>query len=107
MPQDNLNQVRVDLNNPTFQADLANLEKDEIRSFQNTFRKLLQMTWQQVYVDRGLNWEKISSLQPPDGIDALYSIRITKSCRAIAFRESDWLRLLLIEPEHDAAYGKK
>ncbi|HDR9102710.1 TPA: hypothetical protein QDB15_006419 [Burkholderia vietnamiensis] len=105
--QQNNNKVRVDLNNPIFQQDLVSLGKDELRRVQATIGKLLKLTWQQLYVDKGLNWEKITSVEPPPGVNAIYSLRITQSSRALAYREEDWLRLLCIEPDHDAAYGKK
>ena len=72
-----------------------------------TFEKLTQLTWNQVYKDKGLRWEKIHSIQAPQGIDALYSFRVSKSIRGIGFRQNHFLRVLLIEPDHDAAYGKK
>lgn len=50
---------------------------------------------------------KIGSLKPPPGIDAVYSLRTTRSRRATAWREGDTLRLLTIAPDHDATYGKK
>jgi hypothetical protein len=50
---------------------------------------------------------KITSVKPPSGIDALYSLRITQARRAVAYREGDFLRLLSIPPDHDATYGKK
>jgi len=37
------------------------------------------MTWNQVYRDSGLKWEKIISFKPPPGIDAVYSLRITQA----------------------------
>ena len=72
-----------------------------------TLRKLIQLTWDQVYRDQGLKWEKVSSVKPPPGIDAIYTLRITRARRATAFRQGDFLRFLTIEPDHDAAYGKK
>ena len=48
----------------------------------NTLRKLRQITWAQVYRDAGLKWEKIDSVKPPQGIDAIYSLRITQGSRA-------------------------
>ena len=54
-----------------------------------------------------LKWEKISSIKPPDGIDAIYSIRITQARRATAFRKGDFIRFLTIAPDHDSTYGKK
>jgi hypothetical protein len=54
-----------------------------------------------------LKWEKIHSIQPPKGVEALYSFRVSKSIRGIGFRQDHFLRVLWIEPDHDAAYGKK
>ena len=65
------------------------------------------MTWQQVYRDNGLKWEKIVSLRPPAGIDAVYSLRITQARRATAFREGSFMRLLTVAPDHDSTYGRK
>ena len=61
----------------------------------------------QVYRDNGLKWEKIISVKPPKGIEAFYSLRITQSRRATAYREGDFMRLLTIASDHDATYGKK
>lgn len=99
--------VRLDLNNPVFQRDLLELQKLERHGVLDTLARLRQLTWQQVYRDKGLRWEKITSVEPPPGIEALYSLRVTRACRAIAFRDGDFIRLLSIPPDHDAAYGKK
>ena len=64
------------------------------------------MTWTQVYRYNGLKWEKIISVKPPKGIEALYSLRITQSRRATAYRERDFIRLLTIASDHDATYGQ-
>jgi hypothetical protein len=55
----------------------------------------------------GLKWEKITSIKPPQGIDAIYSLRITQSRRATSYRDGDFIRLLTIAPDHDATYGRK
>jgi hypothetical protein len=99
--------VRLDLNNPVFQRDLLGLEKAERHAALDTLAKLRQLTWNQVYRDKGLRWEKIASVKPPPGIDALYSLRITQARRAVAYREGDFIRLLSIPPDHDATYGRK
>lgn len=99
--------VRLDLNNPVFQRDLLGLQKAERHAALDTLNKLRRLTWQQVYRDKGLRWEKIVSVKPPAGIAALYSLRITQACRAVAFRGGEFIRLLSIPPDHDAAYGKK
>ncbi len=73
--------VRLDLNNPTFQDNLFSLQKPERLAALDTLNKLRQMTWNQVYRDSGLKWEKIISVKPPAGINALYSLRITVARR--------------------------
>jgi len=99
--------VRLDLNGEIFQKTWLQLDKSERDRVTDTLRKLLQLTWDQVYRDAGLKWEKVSSIKPPQGIDAIYTLRITRSRRATAYRQGDFLRFLTIEPDHDAAYGKK
>jgi len=61
----------------------------------------------QLYRDQGLKWEKVASVKPPKGIDAICTLRITQSRRATAYRQGNFLRFLTIAPHHDAAYGKK
>jgi hypothetical protein len=103
----NERRVRLDLNNEVFQENLLELDRTESARVLHTLRKLRQMTWAQVYRDAGLKWEKIESVKPPPGIDAIYSLRLTQGRRATANRAGDFIRLLTIAPHHDAAYGKK
>jgi small subunit ribosomal protein S6 len=51
--------VRLDLNNPVFQENLLTLQKQERQAVLDTLNKIRQMTWNQVYRDSGLRWEKI------------------------------------------------
>jgi len=99
--------VRLDLNNPVFQENLFGLPKPDRHSAVETLNKLRRMTWEQVYRDQGLKWEKIASVKPPAGIGAVYSLRITQSRRATAYRDGEFIRFLTIAPDHDAAYGKR
>jgi hypothetical protein len=99
--------VRLDLNNPVFQENLLSLQKPERHAALDSLKKIRQLTWQQVYRDPGLKWEKITSVKPPAGIEAVYSLRITQARRATAYRENDFMRFLTIAPDHDATYGKK
>jgi len=103
----NKNRVLLDLNNEVFQENWLGLDKAERNRVTDTLRKLKQQTWDQIYRDAGLKWEKIASIKPTQGIDALYSLRITQSRRAIAYRQGDFMRFLSIAPDHDATYGKK
>lgn len=99
--------IRLDLNNPLFQEQLLTLQKAERHAALDTLNKIRQLTWTQLYRDVGIKWEKITSIKPPAGIDAVYSLRISRSRRATAHRDGDFMRLLTIAPDHDATYGKK
>jgi hypothetical protein len=63
------------------------------RNILNTLRKLVNMTWQKVYSDYGLKWEVILSQKGPSG-KKLYSFRIGKGFRGVAYRDGLWLCLL-------------
>jgi hypothetical protein len=99
--------VRIDLNNPVFQEHLFGLQKPERHAAIDTLKKIRQLSWSQLYRDKGLKWEKIVSVKPPQGIDALYSLRITQSRRCTAYRDGDFIRLLTVAPDHDSTYGRK
>lgn len=99
--------VKLDLNNPVFQHSLFSLAKQSQSDCLRSLKKISDMTWQMVYQDSGLHWEKISSIVPPQGINQVYSIRITRSTRAIVFRDQEYMRFLGVFEDHDAAYGKK
>jgi hypothetical protein len=100
-------EVRLDLNNPVFQEQLLSLQKNERHAALDTLNKIRKLTWNQLYRDQGIKWEKITSIKPPAGIDAVYSLRISQSRRATAHRDGDFIRLLTIAPDHDATYGKQ
>lgn len=57
--------VRLDLNNPVFQDNLLMLQKLERHAALDTLHKIRQLTWDQLYRDQGLKWEKITSVRPP------------------------------------------
>jgi len=99
--------VLLDLNNPIFQTNLFGLQKPERHAALDTLNKIRQLTWTQVYRDNALKWEKIVSVRPTQGIDAIYSLRITHSCRATAYRDELFMRMLTVAADHDSTYGKK
>lgn len=105
--QKNRRNVQLDLNGEVFQENWLELDKAERARVTDTLRKVRKLTWDQVYRDQGLGWEKITSADPPGGINAIYSLRITQSRRATAYRDGNFMRLLTIAPDHDATYGKK
>ena len=86
-----------------FQRALFRLDKNAQRMVLNMLRKLFEMTWEQVYRDSRLRWEAILSKSGPSG-QRLYSFRSGRGFRALATREGNFLRLLSLHPDHDAAY---
>jgi hypothetical protein len=103
----NERKVQLDLNNEVFQENWLGLDKQERNRATDTLKKLRQLTWNQVYRDPGLKWEKVASIVPPRGAEAVYTLRITQSRRATAYREGNFMRFLTIARDHDAAYGRK
>jgi hypothetical protein len=99
--------ICLDLNNPVFQENLFTLQKPERNAAIDTLRKIRQMSWSQLYRDSGLKWEKVASVKPPKGVDAIYSLRITQSRRCTAYRDGDFMRFLTVAPDHDSTYGQK
>ncbi len=95
--------LQLDLNNPVFQRQLFALPKAGQLAVLGTLRKLSNMAWSQVYRDRGLKWEVIHSRTGPHGA-RLYSFRIGKGFRGLAYREKNWMRILSLHPDHDSAY---
>ena len=95
--------IQLDLNNPEFQANLLSLGKQEVWAVLKTLRLLQAMTWHQLQSSKGLRWELIQSRQGANG-ERLYSLRVSRSCRAVAWRDGPWLRLLSLHPDHDSAY---
>ncbi|MGH8162386.1 MAG: hypothetical protein ACRESR_09685 [Gammaproteobacteria bacterium] len=95
--------VWLDLNNPEFQKQLFALEKTDQRAALSGLARISRTTWDQIYADRGLNWEKIVSRSGPHG-GTIYSLRIGKAFRGIAFREKQWMRFLALHPDHDSTY---
>lgn len=49
----------LDLNVPTFQKTLFELDAGEVKKVFKTFQKLQALTWNEVFRDHGLNWEQV------------------------------------------------
>ena len=93
--------VQLDLNVPNFQSDLFDLDASEVKKVFKTLKKLQGLTWNDVFRDRGLNWEEVKSMP------GKYTIRLSQSCRAVATRNEGWMRFVTLHRDHDGAYGKK
>ena len=91
--------VQLDLNNAEFQRTWIALESDEAERVRSTFKKILKLTWPELYKDKGLHWEKIQSITGSQGHESLYSFRLTKSARGIGFRQGNHLCVLLVSAD--------
>ena len=94
--------MKIDLNFPDFQKDLFKLEKNELYALFKTHRILSKMDFDQLRTSSGLNLEKIKKIKSRKG-KPIYSIRITRSLRAILSIEGDYLRFISLHPDHDSA----
>ena len=95
--------VQIDLNLETFQEGLFGLASAEQVALLATFGKIIRMTWDQVYRDKGLHWEAIQTRTGEDKL-RLYSIRVTRKFRAVAYRDGNFMRCVSLHPDHDSAY---
>ena len=97
--------MKVDLNFPPFQKDLFSLNKNELTAFIRTAKKLVKMDLIKIQKSSGLNLEKIGVMKTPAG-KSLYSIRVTRSFRAVLTIDTGYLRFVSLHPDHDSAYKK-
>ncbi|MDP1607541.1 MAG: hypothetical protein Q8L93_13045 [Rhodocyclaceae bacterium] len=67
--------VLLDLNYPGFQSELFDLDASEAKKVFKTFKKLANMTWNEVFRDHGLKWEA------PKSVPGKFTIRLSQSCR--------------------------
>lgn len=95
--------VKIDMNSPEFQAALFKLDKTEQLALIRTLKKINQLTWPELYSDRGLKWETILTKQIKTN-ERIYSFRFSQKYRGTAIRQGDFLRLLTLHVDHDSAY---
>ena len=95
--------MKIDLNYPPFQQDLFSLDKTKLSIFVQSVKKINKMDLRQVQQSSGLNLEKIKNIKTPNG-KTLYSIRMSKSFRAVICIEDDFIRFISLHPDHESAY---
>jgi hypothetical protein len=98
-----MSKILLDMNYPEFQEQLFSLEKHEQRALLNTLKKLNQLNWESLYLDKGIRWELLTSKSTSKG-NNLYSFRFSQKYRGTAYRDENYLVLLNIFVDHDGAY---
>lgn len=96
-----MTKIILDLNEPEFQNEFFELQKDEQLSLLNTLKKIAKQSWEQLYKDSGINWESIS--QKSKKGDNIYSFRFSKKYRGTARRENNFMVLVGLFTDHDSA----
>ena len=99
------NRVRLDLNSPEFQDVFFRLELAELKQVVSSLQRLRELDWTTLYRHTGFKWEAIRHIRTPNGATA-YSLRLSQTIRAIAYRDGDFLRIISLHPDHDSAYKK-
>jgi hypothetical protein len=99
-----MTKILLDMNYSDFQNNLFKLEKNEQRALLNTLDKIKKLSWEQLYHDKGIRWELISSKKTKDDRN-LYSFRFSQKYRGTAYRNGSYLVLIGLFPDHDGAYN--
>ena len=89
---------------------LEKLNSKELKSFIDFCKKIEKMTWKEIKIDEGLNYEtpkyfKVSmpDLFPKDA--TAVSFRVTKKFRIIGWREKQYLNLMWFDKNHESYPG--
>lgn len=95
--------MKQDLNSPEFQDVLFALEAAELKQVMGSLRRLRALEWPALYRHTGFRWEAIHHLAAPAGA-RVHTLRLGQKCRAVGYRDGDFLRLVSLHPDHDSAY---
>jgi len=99
--------IEINLSSPEIASQISFLSKENLVAFQKALKKILKMSWNQIYKDNGLRLEEISSASDIYLNKKKFrpcSIRITKKFRAIVCRSKNVMIFISLHPNHDSAY---
>ncbi|CAK6518100.1 hypothetical protein [Rickettsia helvetica] len=99
-----MTKILLDMNYPAFQEQLFSLEKIEQHALLATLKKIKQLNWDQLYKDKGIRWELITSKITSKG-NNIYSFRFSQKYRGTAYRDGNYFVLMAIFIDHDSAYN--
>ena len=68
-----------------------------------SLHRLSRLEWATLYQHTGFHWEAIEHLRASNGAQ-VYSLRLSRRIRALAYRDGDFLRFLSLHLDHDSAY---
>ncbi|BBJ31813.1 hypothetical protein RAS_09220 [Rickettsia asiatica] len=99
-----MTKILLDMNYPAFQEQLFSLEKIAQHALLATLKKIKQLNWDQLYKDKGIRWELITSKITSKG-NNIYSFRFSQKYRGTAYRDGNYFVLMAIFTDHDSAYN--
>lgn len=83
---------------------LWELNKQELEIFISYAKKVEKLSWQEIYQSKGLNYEKIDDIVPPDYLDnsiSLYSMRANKKIRILGYRSYEFFYIVWFDNNHE------
>lgn len=89
---------------------LEKLSSKDLKAFIDFCKKIEKMTWKEIKIDQGLNYEtpsyfevEMPSLFPADATPI--SLRVTKKFRIIGWRETKYLNIMWFDKNHNSYKG--
>jgi hypothetical protein len=99
--------VRIEVR-PAFDEAVLASERPVRTAAAKTLRLLQEIDYRQLLSHPGLNFEKLHGYVEPETGEQIYSIRVTKSARAMAcLKEGPAIVLIALHMQHDKAYRRK
>lgn len=83
---------------------LYELSKEELKTFVSYAKKVEKLPWQEIYHHKGLNYEKLNSINVPDYLDrniSIYSMRADKKFRILGYRNDCNFYIIWFDNNHE------
>lgn len=79
------------------------LKKEHLKEFVNYAKKVENMTWKEIKIHPGLNYETLPELDKPDSIpkdSTLTSMRMSQKSRIIGYRQQEYYYIVWFDINH-------
>jgi hypothetical protein len=94
---------------PTFKEEVHAAEKPVRRAALKMLEQIMGLPdLSKLFGHRGLHFEKIQGMTDPESREQIYSLRVTRGVRALAFlKDGPSLVLVGLHIQHDRAYRRR
>ena len=94
---------------PSFKEEVQAAEKPVRRAVLKTLEQIMGLPdLSRLFAHRGLHFEKIQGMADPESREQIYSLRVTRSVRALAFlKDGPSLVLVGLHVQHERAYRRR